>query len=263
MKYYIIVAEGVTDTSTVEAILEKALRYKNYKKYDDLPLIFKQMVGKYPNHLGELEMKGSPTFYNCKLFNIAVKQANGCNNISNTICNLLEVISKEDNFSDFSGFLVITDTDKKSKEELMDQYTKYFKDNNISLSNGELIYDEYNIPCLFHFIPKNGTGAIESLLLECSSVKFKHLFDLSERFREELLKGDYDSTRDEHWSIDKEVQTFYADKSQLGFISSILKPDRPVRHTIKDKLIRSESIDALNKISEFNCLYSFLSDNLT
>ena len=62
-KYYVLIAEGITDSSLLEAVLEKYLCYTQYEKVDHLPELFKEMIGKYPTGKGELKRQDSPTFY--------------------------------------------------------------------------------------------------------------------------------------------------------------------------------------------------------
>lgn len=61
---------------------------------------------------------------------------------------------------------------------------------------------------------------------------------------------------------DKDIQEFYADKVQFGAISTVLKPDKPVRFSIKDKLIRTGYKASYMEIAEFKMLYDFLQNNL-
>lgn len=65
------------------------------------------------------------------------------------------------------------------------------------------------------------------------------------------------------WSKDEQIQTFYADKVQFGFLSVALKPDKPLGMTIKDKIIKTKNLHELNKVEEFNKLCKFLSDIIT
>ncbi len=58
------------------------------------------------------------------------------------------------------------------------------------------------------------------------------------------------------------VQEFYSDKVQFGAISTVLKPDKPIRFAIKDKLIKSEYLDKYMELPEFKDLHNFLQNNL-
>ncbi|QNU67913.1 hypothetical protein EHE19_005555 [Ruminiclostridium herbifermentans] len=263
MKYYIIVTEGFTDCATVESILEKFLGYTLYFKYNDLPNIFQRMVGKYPNEIGELQKKDSPSFYYKNNINLAVKQANGCSKIAKTVSNLLEILSISEILQDFKGFIIITDTDTKNKSELISYFRKEFANNNISLNGETITYENNEVQCYMNFIPQEGQGAIEKLLLDCSKINFSSLFDLTNTFREQLLAEGYSDIRKKYWATNDEVQSFYADKVQFGFISSVLKPDRPMRYTIKDEIISSKFEKELLEIPEYYNLYNFIKSKLT
>lgn len=52
MKYYAIIVEGRTDSALIEAMLEKEFGFKAYTNKKDLPDIFVQMMGKYPQQTG-------------------------------------------------------------------------------------------------------------------------------------------------------------------------------------------------------------------
>ena len=61
-KYYFIIAEGVTDCSLLEAILEKYMQYELFSNMKELPELFRKMIGKYPTEKGELKRTDSPVF---------------------------------------------------------------------------------------------------------------------------------------------------------------------------------------------------------
>ena len=45
----------------------------------------------------------------------------------------------------------------------------------------------------------------------------------------------------------KQVQNFYADKVQFGIISTILKPDKTIAMTIRDKIIKKRFLNKVTK----------------
>lgn len=108
-KYYILIAEGVTDCSLLEAVLEQYLQFSSFAKVDELPEIFKNMIGIYPSGLGELKRTDSPMFYYKDVIGIAVKQANGCNNLAAKASALIEIIDQLDVYDQFGGFLLFGD----------------------------------------------------------------------------------------------------------------------------------------------------------
>ena len=61
-----------------------------------------------------------------------------------------------------------------------------------------------------------------------------------------VMQPEYAEIRKKCWAKKDEIQEFYADKVQFEAISAVLKPDRPVRFAIKDKIIRKEYYDLLN-----------------
>lgn len=52
------------------------------------------------------------------------------------------------------------------------------------------------------------------------------------------------------------------DKVQFGAVSAVLKPDKPVRFAIKDKVVKSDYFDLYMNIPEFRTLHNFLQQNL-
>lgn len=80
-KQYILIAEGITDCSFLEAVLEKYLGFSQYQNVNELPLLFQEMIGKYPAATGELQRQDSPTFFHKNGIGVAIKQAGGCSKI--------------------------------------------------------------------------------------------------------------------------------------------------------------------------------------
>ncbi len=72
----------------------------------------------------------------------------------------------------------------------------------------------------------------------------------------------YSKLRCDCWAKKKNIQEFYADKVQFGAISAVLRPDKPVRFSIKDKLIRKQYKNQYMEIPEFKVLYEFLLNEL-
>lgn len=64
------------------------------------------------------------------------------------------------------------------------------------------------------------------------------------------------------WAKKASIQEFYSDKVQFGAISTVLKPDKPVRFAIKDKLIKKKYFDKYMALPEFKKLHNFLQNNL-
>lgn len=110
-KFYILIAEGITDCSLLEAMLEKYMQFKPYQNVIDLPVVFEKMIGQYPALTGELRKKDSPTFYHKDNIAIAVKQAGGCSKIVTQASLLTEIIDQLDAYEQFGGFLLFGDTD--------------------------------------------------------------------------------------------------------------------------------------------------------
>ena len=76
MKYYAIIVEGRTDSALIEAMLEKEFGFKAYTNKKDLPDIFVQMMGKYPQQTGELKPTGFPLFYHKEKLSITILISN-------------------------------------------------------------------------------------------------------------------------------------------------------------------------------------------
>lgn len=261
-KYYVLIAEGITDCSLLEAILEKYLGYTQYEKVDHLPELFKDMIGKYPTGKGELKRQDSPTFYYKNNVGVAVKMAGGCSNLAKKVSSIIAIIDIRDEYKNFGGFLLFADTDKedaahiskKLKDELKEEYFIY-QDNMVKAY-------EHKLCCKLHLFPTNGCGAIEKLLLECAKITYGEVFEDALKYRECISDEKYEKLRKECWAKDKDIQEFYADKVQFGAISTVLKPDKPVRFSIKDKLIRTGYKASYMEIAEFKMLYDFLQNNL-
>lgn len=261
-KYYVLIAEGITDCSLLEAILEKYLDYTQYANSNQLPELFKEMIGKYPTGTGELKRQDSPMFYHKGNTHVAVKMAGGCSKLTNRVSSIIEIIDKLDVYRDFGGFLVFADTDRENSAHITKKLAEDLKKEDFVYQNDVVEAYEHEIPCKLHLFPTEGCGAIEKLLLECAEITYKELTADASKYREFILDKKYDKLRKECWTKSEAVQEFYADKVQFGAISTVLKPDKPVRFSIKDKLIRKDYKDLYMEIAEFKLLYDFLQDNL-
>lgn len=261
-KYYILIAEGVTDCSLLEAILEKYLHFESFAKVDELPEVFKSMIGVYPSGLGELRRTDSPTFYHKDVIGIAVKQANGCSNLAAKASALIEIIDQLDNYDQFGGFLLFGDTDEKTEAEIKTLLMRTFKEREFDYAEDVIKAYGHTLTCKLHLLPSSGRGAIEKVLLKCVEKSYDALTKDAENFRTVVMQPEYADIRKSCWVKNDEIQEFYADKVQFGAISAVLKPDRPVRFAIKDKIIRKEYYDLYMQIPDFKQLYDFLVENL-
>lgn len=261
-KYYILVAEGVTDCSFLEAVLEKYLGFKQYQNVGELPLLFSEMVGQYPASSGKLQRQDSPTFFYRDHIGIAVKQAGGCSNIPAKVSLLAALVDKLEAYDNFGGFLVFSDTDLNTKDEIISDFTKKFLENDVILENGYMKAYDRKIACKLYLFPMSGCGAVEKLLLQCAEISHSRLYLNAWEFRTKIMALEYQELRRECWTKNEAVQEFYADKVQFGTVSAVLKPDKPVRFAIKDKLIRTEYFDLFMGLPEFKELYDFLCRNL-
>ena len=255
-KYYILIAEGVTDCSLLEAVLEQYLQFSSFAKVDELPEIFKNMIGIYPSGLGELKRTDSPMFYYKDVIGIAVKQANGCNNLAAKASALIEIIDQLDVYDQFGGFLLFGDTDEKTEDEIKTLLTRTFKERDFDYT-GDVI-KAYG----HELLPSSGRGAIEKVLLKCVEKSYDTLTKDAENFKMVVMQPEYADIRKKCWAKKDEIQEFYADKVQFEAISAVLKPDRPVRFAIKDKIIRKEYYDLYMQIPDFKKVYDFLVENL-
>lgn len=117
--------------------------------------------------------------------------------------------------------------------------------------------------CGLYCFPTQERGAVEKLLLQCAEVSYENITTIADEYRNKIEKSkELEQLRKECWAKSETVQEFYADKVQFGAISTVLKPDKPVRFAIKDKLIRQKYKKKYMEIPEFECLYNFLESKL-
>lgn len=264
MKYYAIIVEGRTDSALIEAMLEKEFGFKAYTNKKDLPDIFVQMMGKYPQQTGELKPTGFPLFYHTEKIGITIRIANGNTKIAATLEGLINIIEHCDILEDFKGFIIITDKDNKSQEKIITELNEQFNklDLNFSSEKNSITNESnINIHLWLYVIPQNGQGAIEKLLLSCAEeICEDNIYSLSKEVRNKLNENCFNTIR-QSWGT-KQVQNFYADKVQFGIISTILKPDKTIAMTIRDKIIKKDSLTKLQKIEEYHLLYEFLKNRI-
>ena len=261
-RYYILIAEGVTDCSLLEAILEKYLSYNQFENLNELPKLFQEMIGKYPTGTGALKRQDSPAFYHKDEIAVAVKMAGGCSNLAKKAGSLIEVINKLDEYEHFGGFLLFCDTDTENAESIQQKLIEEFEKEEFVYENNMIKAYEYDVVCKLYLFPMNGCGGIEKLLLECASISYRDLTEDALIYRKSILDEKYSKLRCECWAKKENIQEFYADKVQFGVISAVLRPDKSVRFSIKDKLIRTEYKNQYMEIPEFKTLYDFLLNEL-
>lgn len=260
MKNYIIITEGMTDSGVVESILENGLNFTTYKNKNELNELLDSMIGHYPTLTGDLMRQPSPMFYYKNDVSVAIVLSNGCTNIVTTVANHLETIINCENV-EFSGFLIINDTDKYTEETLTQKYIGEFEKRDITFYDNTIKFEDKEYSCFFNFIPHNEVGAIEKVLLQCAENIYEDIFNLSKTTRMKLEQPDFEGYR-KMWATDATIQSFYMDKAQFGIISSVLKPDKPHRIFIKDKLLTKQQIPKFCDIDEFMYIYNFLKNHL-
>lgn len=150
----------------------------------------------------------------------------------------------------------------KTREEIKEFFRKSFKENDMIYENDSLNVYDHILSCKLHLFPENGNGAVEKLLIDCASVTYPTLCADAFAFRKEVMKDQYLDLRKECWVKDAGIQEFYADKVQFGAVSSVLKPDRPVRFAIKDKIFHRKYAQQYQKVTGFRMLMDFLEKNV-
>ncbi|WP_303995813.1 DUF3226 domain-containing protein [Megamonas hypermegale] len=265
MKYYAIIVEGRTDSALIEAMLEKEFGFKAYTNKKDLPNVFMQMMGKYPQQTGELKPTGFPLFYYTEEIGITIRIANGNTKIAANLEGLLDIVENCEALEDFNGFIIITDKDTKSQDKIIAELNEQLNKINLNFSPEENSITNENAVkthLWIYIVPQKEHGAIEKLLLSCAGkICENNVYCLAEKVRNKLNEDGFSKIR-RSWGK-MQVQDFYADKVQLGVISAILKPDKTIAMTVKDKLIRKEFLAQLKEVDEYNLLYEFLKSKLS
>ena len=171
MNYYIIIVEGRTDSSLIEAILNKEFSFKWYEKKSEMPEIFKRMIGQYPVGGESLRFEGSPTFFHKNQdIGVAVKISSGIKKIPDTIDGLMAVAG---DYVDFKGFIIITDTDINSHDKIVNDFSKQCNSSGLGLvvSGNKIINaDGCETDFSLYNIPQTSYGAVEKLILECVKI---------------------------------------------------------------------------------------------
>lgn len=261
-KYYILIAEGITDCSLLEAMLEKFMGFIPYNNKKELPLLFQEMIGNYQTASGELKRQDSPTFYHNDEIAVAVKQTNGHTNIPSIVDMLTNTVEKCDAYDNFGGFLIFCDADLLGREKIKNKFQDLFEKLDIIYENELLTIYNHEICMKLYVFPNNGNGAVEKLLLECANISYNSVYEEAQKYRNIIMTDEFKDIRKECWASQEDIQEFYADKVQFGAVSTVLKPDRPVRFAIKDRLIRKEHLEEYSKLPQFSVLHNFLKENL-
>lgn len=263
MDLNIIVTEGYTDCALVEAIIENCLGFEKCENTKQLPDGFKGLVGIYPQPNGDMKRGDTPHFFRTDQKLVMVKSAGGQTNITKAIFNCVDTANLS-GIVQLPEYIIFTDADKKHKDEINREFARKFKEIDIIYESpyDSFICEQNKYQCDLYILPQKGQGAVEKVLLQIADKIYPEVTEKAAVYRNAIMEDDFQELRKKKWAKDTEIQEFYADKAQLGAITSVLKPDRPVGYAVKDELILKRKIDELKTIEEFNVLVKYLEEKL-
>ena len=248
MKRVYIFVEGNTDRAVIEALLLKRLKYRSYEKLEDMPESLKRQVPRYPKATGELEMKGRPLFLYKQDVCVMIEITGGKEKIADNLAGRLlgENLNRLET-DDPLSIVVIRDRDFDNDNlAIKTEFKKDLLEKEIVLQDDNTVTYK-GVHCAFHMyvLPVRQEGAIESILLDLATVIYPELTEEAHKFRIAIeSKEEYEHYRTA-WASSKDVQRLYAEKVQIGAISSVLKPDSSPGLMIRDNLICSNNIEII------------------
>lgn len=268
MEYYAIIVEGRTDSAVVEAIICNSLNYRILETVDEVPALFKGLIGSYPvtkkGKIKSLRPEGFPIFaINQSDKSIIIKIANGNQNICKEIENISAALQTSDFIDEFVGFIVFIDSDLKTNEQIEHDLAKALRklEINWNFKSHILEYNDLQKQLYIYKFPQTGNGAIETLLLNCAKKLYPEIYSKTEKFKQEILEDSAFEIIIKSWTKNEKIVPFYADKMQIECISAVLKPDKPIAMAVKDKIIRNNQ-KCLQEVDEYRRLECFLENLL-
>ena len=264
MALYVLIAEGYTDCALLEAILEKCMSFKKYDNINEMPELFRKLVGSYPNESGEMIRQDMPHFYHYENKSVVVKVAGGATKIASKVEEVLQALALCEEEEHFAGFLTFTDADNHSQEKIIKTLQENYALSEMQLCPeiDKVIFEQMEYNHSLYIYPSDGYGAVEKILLNMATEIYPELSVETLLLRPRLMGDSFIELRQTNWAKQEEQQEFYADKVQFGTIASALKPDRPVGFAIKDELVKQNILMQLEKVEEFAKLHKYLEQKI-
>ncbi len=260
MKIVYFITEGNTDRALVQTLFEKKLHFCDYNNKNEMPDPIKRQVPKYPADDGALDSKRPPLFmHKDDDVGIMISLARGKERIAKTMAGELKTAGLASLEEDEISVAVIVDRDKEKKDEkIKSDLAVELKKEGLILKDNRVCYDKESYPFSLCIVPHNQIGAVEKIILDLSELVHTELTEAAKRYRNCIENDEKFRSYRKDWASDSIIQTFYADKVQVGAITSVLKPDSSPAYMIHDELIHKNNVDKICEISEIAELLAFL-----
>ncbi len=262
MKIIYLFVEGNTDKFVVESLLKRRLKYRNYVNEKDTPKLLSCHIPKYPGANGQLERRGIPSFLYKDDASILLVSANGKEQVCSAIRERLRVAELQFGIANEDiSIAVVLDRDAEMNDEVIkSKLLKQAGNNRLVIEKDILTCEDVRYGFSLCIIPADRKGTIEKVVIDIASKIHPELTNEAGLYKKAIEeKEDYRKYRNK-WASDPQIQSFYADKVQVGAISTVLKPDSSPGIMINDILITEMDIDQICELPSIKRIVQYLED---
>ncbi len=253
MRNVYFLVEGQHDCAVLDVMLRR-LGLDRVEKYEEVPSYWRRLIPTQFPHKGDLRKRVPvPYFYCTATVSVAVREAEGLDNLVSVLDDDLKELSPE-----LDGLGVLLDADGGVAEDVWRGLGQRLRTQFPSLAWGSAPGDVPNGPHragMFVFPDNRRSGTLEDLLCACGQASYPRLFDKSEAYIvaiQEELKSTLPSPGDR-----KEFKKPAGPKkAQLATMAAVLRPGKSIQTTLLDNdWLKS---DAAYNLSEVQSLVGFV-----
>lgn len=246
-KHLLFITEGVDDVAIISAIIEhlKVAKEKNHLKDIDAFWKDKLIPQKYPFKKDKLDrVSPVPNFYEGKQLSIAIKAANGENNIFKELGVIFDIYKVEE-LKQIDGIFILCDADEMQADEKIAHLLEVAIENGdiesdvaVDLQIGVVSMNSIKIPLTTFVYPNNcDSGALEHILLNIAKIKYPDLLETATEYVEKA-KVKYEKSIGPHGK-----------KAIVGCICNVLRPANANNISLKrDDWIEDNTIGELQEL---------------
>jgi hypothetical protein len=227
-KYVLIGVEGNHDQAFISKILCKLLGFSEFKgQVVELDGIWRKFIPVYPPKTGKLYLRlDMPTILYNDYISVAIYAGEG----SNLITNLSDKLSDID-YSDLLAFGIIADADKKTPDQVAEEYhhglKEYFPDfPNTVNSSGNIIEGSPKLG--IYILPDNNRqGVLDSVICDCGDLVYPEYMQRARAYVDKF-------SEEERKKKPLKWKPFDQEKAIIATVVSVLKPGKTNQTSISD-----------------------------
>lgn len=244
-KHLLFITEGVDDVAIISSIIEHlgVAKEKCYLREIDEFWRQKLIPQRYPFRKDKLDrVSPVPNFYEGEKLSIAIKAANGENNIFKELDSIFQIYTTNE-LEQIDGIFILCDADEMTPDiKLLFLLELAIKngdiDCDVNFEEGFICTNSIKIPLTTFVYPNNSeSGALENILLNIAGIKYP-----------DLLKGATEYVARAKTNYEANIGV-HEKKAVVGCVCNVLRPAAANNISIKkDKWVGDDTIGELRKL---------------